>query len=139
MADAIVKNYFPAKSGAAFSQYDPVKLTTEDTENEGKVVIKTAATTDICVGVALQDATASGQGVDVATIGDIVPMRCASGGVALGARVGLDGTDKTEIVALTFSSGGGTNRQIIGIALKAGAENEYIPVLLTLGGTVETA
>ena len=133
---SIVKR-FPAKSGAAFGQFEPLKITTEDTENEGLVVIKTAATTDVVIGISLNDSTAAGQGIDYASVGSIVPIR--SGGViSAGASVGLSGTDKTEIAALTFGSGGGTNRQVIGIALKTAVENEMIPVLITMG-QLETA
>lgn len=137
MATYSIVKRFSAKSGAAFGQYEPLKITTEDTENEGMVVIKTAATTDLCIGVSLNDSTASGEGIDWAGVGSIVPMRCG-GAVTAGTDVGLSGTDKTEIATLTFSSGGGTNRQVIGKALKTGAENELIPVLITMG-QLETA
>ena len=118
------------KSGAAFAQWEPVKISTEDTENEGLVVVKTAATTDVVIGVAIDDATASGQGVDIALAGSVVLMR--SGGViTLGDYVGLSGTDKTEIATLSLSAGGGTLRQVLGVALQTAAENELIPVLFS--------
>lgn len=116
------------KAGAAIGQYEPVKLTTEDTENNGMVVIKTAATTDVVIGVALNDATAAGEGIDIALPGAVVLMRSA-GSVSAGNYVGLNGTDKTEVSALTLAAGGGTLRQVIGIALRAGDANDLIPVL----------
>jgi hypothetical protein len=116
------------KAGAAIAKWEPVKLSTEDTENEGIVVIKTAATTDVFIGVALNDATAANQGIDIALPGSVVLMR-AGGAITQGNDVGLSGTDKAEIAALTLAAGGGTIRRVIGTALRTGVENDLIPVL----------
>jgi hypothetical protein len=118
-------------SGAAFAQWEPVKITTEGTDAQELTVIKTAANTDTVIGFALQEATASGQSVEIAFAGSIVLARVGSGGVSAGNYVGLDSSDPTEIAALTLSGSGTTNRQVLGVALRAGSSNEYVPVEVT--------
>jgi hypothetical protein len=116
-------------AGAAFAQWEPVKTTTEGTDGQELTVIKSSATSSIIIGVALDAAVSAGDGVEIALPGSIVLMRVGSGGVTKDDYVGIDGSDATEIATLTLSGSGTTNRQVLGIALRTGAENALIPVL----------
>ena len=116
-------------AGAAIAKWDPVKITTEGTDGQELTVIKTAAATDQVVGFALGDATAAGQSIEIALPGSVVLARAGASGVTQGDWVGLDGSDYVEVATLTLSGSGTTNRQVLGIALRTGASNAYIPVL----------
>jgi len=114
-------------SGAAFAQFEPVKLTTIGANGE-ITVIKAAANTDKVIGFAVQESTAAGQAVEIAVPGDIVLARVGSGGVTANDYVGLDSSDPTEIATLTLAGSGTTNRQVLGIVLTSGSSNEFVPV-----------
>jgi hypothetical protein len=116
-------------SGAAFAQWEPVKITTEGTDAQELTVIKAAANTDKVIGFAIQESTAAGQSIEIALPGSVVLARVGSGGVTQGNDVGLDSSDPTEIAALTLSGSGTTNRQVLGVALRTGSSNELVPVL----------
>jgi hypothetical protein len=118
------------KAGGTIGQYEPLKLSTEDTANDGLVVVVATAITDTVIGWSLNDAT-SGDGLDMAipNSGAIVPARVGSGGVTQGNNVGLDGTDKTEVAALTLAAGGGTIRQCLGQVLRTGVSNDLVPLI----------
>ena len=107
-------------SGAAFAQFEPLKSTTEGTDGQELTVIKSSATSSVIIGVALDSATAAGQGVEMALPGSVVLMRVGSGGVTKDDYVGIDGSDATEIATLTLAGSGTTNRQVLGIALRTG-------------------
>lgn len=82
-------------SGAAFAQFEPLKSTTEGTDGQELTVIKASATSSVIIGVALDSATAAGQGVEMALPGSVVLMRVGSGGVTKDDYVGIDGSDAT--------------------------------------------
>lgn len=116
-------------SGAAFAQFEPLKSTTEGTDGQELTVIKSSATSSVIIGVALDSATAAGQGVEMALPGSVVLMRVGSGGVTKDDYVGIDGSDATEIATLTLAGSGTTNRQVLGIALRTGVSNDLVPVM----------
>jgi len=115
-------------SGAAFAQFEPVKLTTAGTDANELTVIKAAANTDKVIGFAIQESTAAGQTIEIAVPGNVVLARVGSGGVTAGDYVGLDSSDPTEIATLTLSGSGTTNRQVLGIVLASGSSNELVPL-----------
>ena len=115
-------------SGAAFAQFEPVKITTAGTDANELTVIKAAANTDKVIGFAIQESTAAGQSVEIAVPGDVVLARVGSSGVTAGDYVGLDSSDPTEIATLTLSGSGTTNRQVLGIVLASGSSNELVPL-----------
>lgn len=117
-------------AGAAIAQWDSVKITTEGTDGQELTVIKAAAAADQIIGIALNDATAAGQVIDIQPLAPIVLKRCGASGVTQGDYVGNDGTDYNEIATLTLNGSGTTNRQVLGIALRTGAANAYVPVML---------
>jgi len=114
------------KAGGTISKYTPVK---NDTVKGKGYVIPVTVNTDKVIGFAQLDASDE-QELPVALIGSVLKMRVGSGGVSQNDWVGLDSTDPTEIARLTLSASGTTIRQVIGLSLEAGNENDYVEVLL---------
>jgi len=114
------------KAGATIAKYAPVK---NDTVKGKGFVIPTTANSDKTIGFAQLDALEE-QELPVALIGSVLKMRVGSAGVSQNDWVGLDSSDPSEIETLTLSATGTTIRQVIGLALESGNENDYIEVLL---------
>jgi hypothetical protein len=128
-------NNFGALSGAAFAQYDPVKMTTRG-DLEELTVIKTAADTDKPVGVAKWAATAAGQEVTVFGPGDKCLLRVGSGGCTAGNYGKLANGDPLEVVE--YTPGVTTAVFCVCRFLETRSENEYSEVELILAPDAST-
>jgi len=115
---------------AGIGQFKPVKLTASDTK--GGTVSIVAAATDIVEGITVDDSTFVGQGIAVATEGEI-KATVASGGVTIGDLVCLDSSAPTKIATFTYVRTGATRRQVLGRALESGVENDVIRIQLYKG------
>lgn len=117
------------KSGAAISRGQGVKL---DGTNS-KQVVKTAAATDLCIGVALEAASASGEFIAVMPIGPIVKgiagaattinAELSCGGTTDGGFEDVSGAVRTVAVGLEAAGAAGDLIEMILVQSTKGLAN----------------
>jgi len=128
MAVRRANNTVSFKAGGAIGKNNAVKLDTSVTT--GNSVIVAAANTDKIIGFSLMDA-ASGKEVPVAIISQSVIMKAGSGGVTINDWVVLDATyPATKVITFTQVKTGGTQRQVLGIAMHSAVEGADVEVMM---------
>ena len=128
-------NNFGALSGAAFSQYDLLIMTTRGSLGE-LTVIKSASASNKPIGVAKYSASASGENVTAFGSGDKCLLRVGPGGCTAGQYGKIDSTDFNEVVA--YTPGVSTAVFCICRFLETKSENEYAEVELILQNDAST-